>query len=136
MDINITFPGGKRVNAEYGEITIETDQSLKNGGRGAAPEPYMYFLSSIGTCAGIYVLSFCQNRGIPTEGLSLVQHNEFTTGDSGKSRLSKVTVEILIPDSFPEKYRDALIKVADKCAVKKSIIEPPEFEIITVSPGC
>ncbi len=132
MDIKITFPGGKKVDAEYNGIKIRTDQSIKSGGEGSAPEPYMYFLSSIGTCAGIYVLSFCKSKGIPTEGISLIQRHEFVSPAPGKSKLAKIKLEINLPTDFPEKFYDAIIRVADQCAVKKTILEPPEFEIKTI----
>jgi ribosomal protein S12 methylthiotransferase accessory factor len=131
MEIRITFPGGKKVNAEYDGFTIRTDQSVKNGGEGSAPEPYMYFLSSIGTCAGIYLVGFCQSRNIPTDGISLVQKNEFVSPSPGKVRLGKVRLEITVPPDFPEKYLDALARVVDQCAVKKTILDPPEFEVHT-----
>ena len=135
MDMKVTFPGGKRVNAELydekGEATfvIATDQSIKSGGDGSAPEPYSYFLASIGTCAGIYVLSFCKKNDISTEGLEILQHHEFSPDDQGKVRLGKLTIKIMLPSGFPEKYLDAIIRVADQCAVKKTIANPPEFEV-------
>ena len=45
-------------------------------GEGSAPGPYDVFLASIAACAGIYVLGFCQARGLATEGLSLAQSHE------------------------------------------------------------
>src|SRR5512140_2369253 len=69
MQIEISFPGGKRVDAQFGPHLIRTDQSAEAGGEGSAPEPYSLFLASLGTCAGIFVLSFCQKRGLATEGL-------------------------------------------------------------------
>ncbi|MFW5740864.1 MAG: OsmC family protein, partial [Myxococcota bacterium] len=75
MEMQITFPGGKRVDATLLGRTIHTDQAKENGGDGTAPEPYMMFLASLGTCAGVYVLGFCQARDLPTEGISLVQHH-------------------------------------------------------------
>ncbi|MCK5331318.1 MAG: osmotically inducible protein OsmC, partial [Candidatus Marinimicrobia bacterium] len=62
MDMKITFPGGKKINAEYNGQIIKTDQAVASGGNGSAPEPFDLFLASIGTCAGIYVLGFCQQR--------------------------------------------------------------------------
>ncbi|MBF0539203.1 MAG: OsmC family protein [Nitrospirae bacterium] len=132
MDIKITFPGGKRVNAEIEGMTIATDQSVKNGGDGSAPEPFKYFLASIGTCAGIYVLSFCQKNGIPTEGITLTQRHEYLNDPSGKPYMAKLHIEINVPGDFPEKYRDAIIRVAEQCAVKKAIMSPPEFVVKTV----
>ena len=129
MEVKITFPGGKKVNADIGERTVATDQPVSGGGEGSAPTPFDYFLASLGTCAGIYVLSFCQERDIPTEGLALTQRMEFGVGEGGKSKLTKVVIDIDLPEGFPDKYRNAVVKAAGLCTVKKVIMDPPEFEI-------
>ena len=134
MEIKITFPGGKKVNAELGGIVIPTDQPVADGGEGTAPSPFSYFLASLGTCAGIYVLSFCQQRGIVTEGMELTQQMVFGTDEDGRKRLTTLTIEILLPPGFPEKYRNAIVKTAELCTVKKVIMDPPEFVITTRMP--
>src|SRR3972149_6644844 len=127
MEIKITFTGGKKVNAEIDGMVIPTDQPRKYGGEGSAPTPYDHFLASIGTCAGIYVLSFCEERKIPTDRISLVER--FEAGKIGDKRvLTKIILEIIVPPEFPEKSRNALIKVVDQCAVKKPIMNPPQFD--------
>ena len=50
MELTVTFPGGKKVNAEFKGFTIKTDQPQTNGGDGTAPSPFDLFLASIGTC--------------------------------------------------------------------------------------
>ena len=132
MEMKITFPGGEKVNAEINGRIITTDQPISGGGDGSAPTPYDYFLASLGTCAGIYVLSFCRQRQIDTEGLALTQHMEFTTDENGKGRLARISMEIDLPPGFPEKYRNAIVKAAGLCSVKKVIMDPPEFEITAV----
>ncbi|HAK60071.1 MAG TPA: osmotically inducible protein OsmC [Nitrospiraceae bacterium] len=133
MEINITFPGGKKVNADMNGMIIPTDQAKLQGGDGSAPPPYALFLVSIGTCAGIYVLSFCQERKIPTENISLTQRLVYTTTAEGKTELDTIVIDINVPPDFPEKYEKALIRVADQCAVKKTILNPPKFAIKTVA---
>jgi putative redox protein len=127
-EIHISFKGGKRVAADYGKFEILTDQSAKYGGGETAPEPFALFLASIGTCAGVFVLGFCQARQIPTDGIRLVQRME--TSDKGV--LTKVSIDVVVPPSFPEKYRGAVARVVDACAVKKAIQDPPVFEARTV----
>jgi putative redox protein len=126
MDIRISFPGGKRVDAQIGDSVIHTDQSPLNGGDGSAPEPFQLFLASLATCAGIYVLGFCQARGISTEGIAITQDHDF---DRETHRLTRVSIRISVPNDFPAKYVPALERVAAKCAVKRAIQEPPEFVI-------
>jgi len=126
MDMEIIFPGGKRVDALYKGFTIKTDQPRLGGGEGSAPAPFDLFLTSIGTCAGIYVLSFCQERGIPTEAIKLIQKME---RDPQKRMISRIDIEIQLPGTFPEKYKEAVIRSADLCAVKKHLHDPPAIEV-------
>jgi putative redox protein len=124
MEMIIDFPGGSRVDAHFGGFTVPTDQPPA----ASAPTPFATFLSSIGTCAGIYVLGFCQQRGIPTDGIRIVQRvnsNPFT------HMVDKINLEIQVPPSFPDKYRDSLIRSAELCAVKKHLEKPPVFDITT-----
>lgn len=134
MEMKITFPGGAKVNAEINNRIIPTDQPVAGGGEGSAPTPYDYFLASLGTCAGIYVLSFCQQRQIATEGLELIQKMGFAATDDGKMKLAKISIEINLPPGFPEKYRNAIVKTAELCAVKKALMDPPEFEVTAIMP--
>lgn len=132
MEIKVSFPGGKKVNAEFNGMLVKTDQPPKYGGEGSAPSPFDFFLSSIGTCAGIFVLSFCHERKIPTEGLSITQRVFYVPDEAGKPVLDTIVLDIHVPPGFPEKYHKAIIKVADQCAVKKAIMNPPKFEVKTV----
>lgn len=129
MDIEVTFPGGKLVDAKLGEITIRTDQPRELGGEASAPAPFDLFLASLATCAGIYALGFCQARGLSTEGLSLVQHH--TYDESGK-HLTKVRLELKLPAGFPESHRAAIVRAVENCKVKKAIANAPAFEVALV----
>lgn len=128
--MTITFPGGARVDAQVGPYTIKTDQPPQGGGDGSAPAPFTLFLASIGTCAGIYVLGFCKQRGLPTEGISITQRAE---RDPRTGLVGKVLLDIQVPAGFPEKYHDALVRAASQCAVKKHLENPPTFEVRTVA---
>lgn len=124
MDMIITFDGKAKVNADYRGMTIRTDQPLP-AGDGTAPAPFDLFLASIGTCAGIYVKSFCDQRGIPTDEIRIVQSMAF---DREKHLISKITLEIQLPAGFPEKYKSAVLNAADICAVKRHLHNPPLIE--------
>lgn len=125
--MEITLDGGKVITAHINGKTISTDQSVRNGGGGTAPEPFELFLASIGTCAGIYVKSFCDQRNIPAEGIRIIQSMEF---DSEKRVPSRFKLDIRLPADFPEKYRAAVINAAELCLVKKTINHSPVFEVI------
>ena len=124
MEILIDFPGGSRVDAHFGGFTVPTDQPPASG----APTPFELFLASIATCAGIYVLGFCQQRGLSTDGIRIVQrtHPNRSTG-----LIEQIDLEILLPSTFPEKYGDSLIRAAGLCKVKRHLEQPPRFNITT-----
>ena len=126
MDMEIVFPGGKRADALYKGFTIKTDQAPYFGGDGSAPACFDLFLASIGTCAGVYVLSFCQKRNIPPEGLKLILKTE---KDRDKKMLSRIAIEIQLPNGFPEKYKEAVIRSAALCVVTKHMYDPPKIDV-------
>jgi putative redox protein len=130
MEMVIDFPGGARVDAHFGPYTVATDQPFQGGGQGSAPTPFAIFLASVGTCAGIYVSGFCRQRGIPTDGIRLVQRLEVNPLNG---MVSKILLDIQLPSDFPEKYKTAVIRSADQCAVKKHFETPPQFEIKTTT---
>lgn len=131
MEMEIEFGSGKRVNALFNGFQVLTDQPRDEGGDGSAPAPYDLFLASIGTCAGIFVLGFCQARGIDASGIKM--RALFSKND--KSHLAeKARIVIDVPENFPEKYLPALERVVQKCAVKRSLADPPEF-FINVAKG-
>lgn len=126
--IEVSFPGGKRVDARIGETVIKTDQSVKNGGGAAAAEPFQLFLASIATCAGIYALEFCLSRELSLDGLSLKM---ICDRDPELKRYTRMTIDLRLPEGFPEKLVPAITRSMNLCTVKKHIIDAPEFFIQT-----
>lgn len=124
MEMIVDFPGGARVDAHFGSFTLKTDQPPA----ATAPTPFATFLASIATCAGIYVLGFCQQRGLPTDGIRIIQR---TSKEPASGMVSKIDLEIQVPPSFPEKYLPSLVRSAELCAVKKHIEKPPVFDVFT-----
>jgi ribosomal protein S12 methylthiotransferase accessory factor len=126
--MEIIFEGGKVVTAYAHGHVIKTDQTVDHGGENSAPSPFDLFLASIGTCAGIYVKSFCDNRKIPTDKIKVIQT---TTFDKETGLPADITIDINLPADFPEKYRESVRSVADLCKVKKSIAKPPVFKVVS-----
>jgi ribosomal protein S12 methylthiotransferase accessory factor len=122
MEMEIVFSGGQRVDAVAGNMVIATNEDP------AAPQPFALFLASIGTCAGVYVMGFCRHRGLPLDGIKIMQRMRTNPA----SRLiEELELEILVPPSFPEKYHDALVRAADQCLVKRHLVQPPTFNVHT-----
>lgn len=126
--IEITLDGGKVVTAHSHGHIIKTDQPVNSGGQNSAPSPFELFMASIGTCTGIYVKSFCDNRKIPTDNIKIIQSSEY---DEETGLPVSIKLDIKLPPDFPDKYKEAVISVAELCKVKKAIASPPVFEVIT-----
>lgn len=123
MDMTFTLGHGARVDGQAGPFTIATDQPPD----ASAPTPFTLFLASIGACAAFYVQAFCRKRGIPVDGIRVMQHN--ASGPTGL--VERVQLAVELPFDFPERYRNAVIRAADQCTVKKHLEHPPVIEIET-----
>ena len=132
--MEVAFPGGLAVSASFRGHQIHTDQPHKAGGGDTAPPPFDLFLASIATCAGFYALRFCQSRDIATEGLTATLE---PIRNPETRRIGSIRIELQLPPGFPDRYRQAILRAVDQCAVKRHILEPPEFVVALVetAPG-
>ncbi len=122
----LTFPGGVAVNAEWKGHQIRTDQPEGSGGENAAPSPFDLFLASIATCVGFYVVQFCRSREIDTSDLGI---RMTLTKDASTKLVATIDMDINLPAAFPAKYRDAVLRAADQCTVKRHLADPPEIRL-------
>ena len=127
--IEIRFPGGAQVEAAFDGFSVLTDQPSAAGGQGKAPSPFDLFLASVAACSGFYALRFCQERGLATAGLRVAMETE---RDEAHKRIARLRIPIALPDGCPEKYRPALLRAVNQCAVKRQLEEPPAFELAIV----
>ncbi|HEX6317032.1 MAG TPA: OsmC family protein [Gemmatimonadaceae bacterium] len=121
MSMTFTLPGGARVDAHIGPFTVHTDQPPAN----SAPAPFALFLASIGACAAYFVQVFCERRGIPYEAIVVRQHNEYGPG----GYVEQVRLVVELPPDFPSRYREAVLRAADQCTVKKHLEHPPRIVV-------
>ncbi len=126
--LEVSFPGGMRVDVMSKGFLIETDQPLDEGGQNSAPSPFDFFLASIAACAGYYLLAFCKEREIPLDKAGVVMT---TAKDPVNKMIGEITIELLLPVGFPEKYVAAAVRAVDACTVKRHILKAPSFKIIT-----
>lgn len=127
MKIEVDLLEGQKLQASFGHHKVISDQSEKAGGNEEYPEPFDYFLASMPLCAAFYIRKFCEQRDISTDGIKVIQNNENVGEDKYKKRFS---IQVTLPESFPQKYRKALIASANTCTVKKVIQAVPEFDIV------
>ena len=131
-EIVVTFPAGVRADARAGAFEVRTDQPREFGGDDSAPAPFTLFLSSLATCAGFFVVRFCRARGLDTAGVRVVQRSRT---NPELHTLAEIDLDIEVPPSFPERYREALVRAVDQCSVKRAIEARPAFVTRTVVTG-
>jgi ribosomal protein S12 methylthiotransferase accessory factor len=127
MKIEVELLDGQQSKATFGKHSIISDQSINAGGSEQYPEPFDYFLASMPLCAAFYIRKFCEQRDISTEGIKLTQQTQDTDPEDHYKKL--ITLNISLPDTFPQKYKKAVIAAANTCTVKKVVQAQPEFEI-------
>jgi ribosomal protein S12 methylthiotransferase accessory factor len=127
MILEMSFPGGAGVDATFKGHTVHTDQPAPYG-EDTGPAPFDLFLASIGTCAAYYALRFCQQREVDTSELKVRLE---AVRDPEAGRISTIRIHVRLPAELPDKYRTAVLRAIDQCAVKRHIIEPPAFEVVT-----
>lgn len=120
--IEVRFPGGRKVEAAFDGYRVVTDQPASSGGEGIAPSPFDLFLASVATCAGFYALRFCQERNLDTDGLKVSMETE---RDASRKKIVELKIAIDLPEKFPERYREAILRSVSQCPVKRHLEEPP-----------
>jgi putative redox protein len=126
--MRIVLSGGKRVDVLYKGFTIRTDQPESAGGENSAPSPFDLFLASLGTCAGYYVLAFCQSRNLPTDEITLTLD---AVRDEAAHGIARIEIRIALPHDFPMDYVDACARAAEHCAVKSYLKDALRIDITT-----
>lgn len=125
-EINVDFGEGKKLTATSDSFSINTDQTVTDGGSGSAPTSLDLFLASLATCAADYARTFCEARSISMNGMGLKVEYEFKN-EAGQ--ISNFRYQLTLPEGFPERYKAALLRAIDLCTVKKHLMNPPSFEL-------
>jgi putative redox protein len=124
VQAEVTFPSPTRIQARSKGLTVEVGPPPDRGGDPEAYGPFDILLCSLATCTGFQVAEFLRERGFDTAGAGV--HIEAGRSDT-THLLERVSIEIRVPDGFPERYRDAIIRAAGLCFIKQQLGEKPEI---------
>ena len=120
MEIKIKFENG-RIVPYLGHQEITMDVS-----------PFLIFLATAGMCSAVFVQAFMGQRGMSVEDVKIIQrmnYNQFT------NQVSDIDIHVDLPESFPEKYKSAIVNVVNQCPVKQHLLQPPAFNVIPTIAG-
>lgn len=126
MEIKVNFLDNLRLEAKFDDFSVIADQPIRYKGDGSAPGPFDYFLASSALCAAYFVKVYCNARNIPTDDIRLSQNN-IIDPENRYQQTFKIQVEL--PESLSDKDKEGIIRSIDRCTVKKTIQQGPEFDI-------
>jgi ribosomal protein S12 methylthiotransferase accessory factor len=130
MEIKVNFLDKLRLEAQFDDFTVVTDQPIRYKGDGSAPSPFDYFLVSSALCAGYFVKLYCDTRNISTDNIRLSQSNVVDPENRYKQSL-KIQVEL--PHEMNEADRRGILRSIERCSVKRVVQEGPDFIIEEVN---
>jgi putative redox protein len=124
--ITITWDGGVRFTADIRGHKVTVDQPQQAGGEDSAPMPLELVPAGLGTCVALFVQRFLATRGLDPSGMTV----EVTTlGAANPNRIGRFDVSVHVPGGVPEKYREALVRVAESCTVHHTLTHAPEIRV-------
>jgi putative redox protein len=126
MELNVRYTGGVSFEAETRGHRIVCDQPQANGGQDSGMTPPELLLSSLGTCAGFYALSYLTARALPAAGLTV----KVTAEKAAKpSRLDQMVIEVDVPGCSPE-HEAGIQRAIKACLIHNTLLHSPHIETV------
>ena len=72
------------------------------------------------------MLAFMKQHGIDPAGSGITLNTE---ADPAKGMIGKISFDLQLPDWFPEKCEQAVVRAVDQCTVRRHIQDPPTFAV-------
>jgi ribosomal protein S12 methylthiotransferase accessory factor len=130
--ITVTWDGGLHFTADIRGHKLAVDQPPQGGGQDAAPMPLELVPAALGTCVALFVQQFLVTRGLDATGM---QVQVYTASASDPHRIGQFEVTVAVPNGIPEKYRAALLRVAESCTVHHTLTHKPDISVEILEPA-
>jgi len=82
--------------------------------------------AALGTCVALFVQQFLVTRGLDATGMEV---QVFTAPAPNPHRIGMFEVTVSVPKGIPEKYRDAVKRVAESCTVHHTLTHQPDIAV-------
>lgn len=126
MKITSKLLGGQSFESDIRGHKLIVDVTREMGGTDAGPMPPELVATALGTCVGIYAVSFCKKHNIPTEGMVIQTEWEKV---SGPVRIGSMRVCIELPAGIPDDKHEAFMRTVRQCMVHNTLCEMPEITL-------
>ncbi len=130
VTINIEYTGELRCNAvhEPSGTTLITDAPVDNKGKGESFSPTDLVATALGSCIVTTMGIKGLDKGWDLKGTT-VRVDKIMSADTPR-RISKLVVELNIPDRFDEQEKKHLKNIARACPVHHTISSDTEIDVI------
>jgi len=126
MELTVRHTGGVRFEAQTRGHRLICDQPAANGGEDLGMTPPELLLSSLGTCAGFYALSYLKARSLPSDGLTVKVTAEKVTKPA---RLDQIVIEVDAPGCPPEQ-ESWIRRSIEACLIHNTLTHGPHIETV------
>jgi len=105
---------------------VLSDMSEQDGGGGAGLAPAELLAGSLGACIAMMVQGYCDARGFTDSDVAVSVTLELA---ENPKRIGGITVDVELPDGFPEEKIEAVRRVAELCPVHETLRTPPRIDM-------
>jgi uncharacterized OsmC-like protein/fermentation-respiration switch protein FrsA (DUF1100 family) len=110
-----------------GRHVLTVDEPVEVGGEDLGPAPYELLLAALGVCTSMTMQLYAQRKGWPLEAATVtLRHGRIHAADcesceTQTGRLDRIERDIAIQGELDDVQRAALLVVADKCPVHRTL---------------
>ncbi len=124
--VTVKYEGGVASSFEVRGHKCVVDLPKEMGGEDRGPTPIELVAGALGTCIATYIIRWCNEAHVPVDGL---QVKVDFVHDVDAHCIRELSAHIELPPNFPEKRRDAVLRVADMCTVHNTLCSNPKVNI-------
>ncbi|MBD3296033.1 MAG: hypothetical protein GF392_01540 [Candidatus Omnitrophica bacterium] len=126
MDMNVKYSGGMKFSSLIRGHQVEVDLPETKGGENSAPTPPELCVFSLGTCIGVYAVSYLKTAKLDPEGVAI---DLDWTYSEDKKRIARIKVDIEVPNADSGRRKKALIAAVRQCVIHNTLKEEPDISI-------
>jgi putative redox protein len=109
------------------KITVDLPESYR--GNDTGPNPIELFIASLGSCIGVYVVSYLKAQSLPTAGLSVdITWEE----EKSPARVGHIDAKITLPDGITPEQSVMALKAAEQCKIHNTLENKPHVCVSVV----
>jgi putative redox protein len=128
-------------NISVGSYQFKADEPATVGGSGAAPDPYDYLMSALGSCTSMTVGLYARRKKWPLENVTVsLGHSRIHAKDcedcmTKEGMLDRIDLEIEMTGNLTPEQRAELMKAAANCPVHKTLTHEINIRLRAAPPG-